>query len=69
MVNVLKHFQEVYELAVWTETFQKFPEVISEVYTRCTEHWGPPNVYRIAKVQVVVEIFKITFHWNASYIL
>ena len=37
------------------------PEVISEVYTRCTEHWGPPKVNRIAKVQVVVEIFKNYF--------
>ena len=45
------------------------PEVITEVYTRCTAHWGPPKVNRVAKVQVVVEIFKITSQWNASYML
>ena len=45
------------------------PEVISKVYSGCTEHCGPPNVNRIAKVQVVVEIFKITSQWNASYML
>ena len=27
LVNVLKHFQEVYELAVWTGTFQMFPSI------------------------------------------
>ena len=32
------------------------PEVISEVYTRCTEHWGPPTVDLIAKVKVVVKL-------------
>ena len=45
------------------------PEVITEVYTRCTAHWGPRKVNRIAKVQVVVKIFKITSQWNASYML
>ena len=45
------------------------PEVISELYTRCTEHCGPPNVNRIAKVQVVAKIFKMTSQWNASYML
>ena len=45
------------------------PEVISELYTRCTEHCGPPNVNRIATVQVVAKIFKITSQWNASYML
>ena len=45
------------------------PEVITEVYTRCTAHWGPPKVNCVANVQVVVEIFKITSQWNASYML
>ena len=28
LINVLKHFQEeVYELAVWTETFKMFPSI------------------------------------------
>ena len=45
------------------------PEVISQVYSRCMEHCGPPNVNRIAKVQVVEKIFKITSRWNAGYML
>ena len=27
LIKVLKHFQEVYDLAVWTETFQMFPSM------------------------------------------
>ena len=45
------------------------PEVISELYTMCTEQCGPPKVNRVAKGQVVAKIFKITSQWNTSYML
>ena len=71
--------QDAKRAKVWTKVIRELtvaarlggydPEVISGLYTRCTEHCGPPKVNRIAKVQVVAKIFKITSQWNASCML
>ena len=65
----MKHFQEVYQLAVWTVIFQMFPSTCQSGLKGVHQVHRGQWTSKVNRILVVVYIFKITSQCSEGYML